>query len=312
MPRRNWRGTITAAVAIFIAFCLFMTGLDTGHRQQQIQDANEQETSTPQKLETNCSSLSGVELVRCVASQIEAQREARHDAQDLVAQQQSAQWATVAALTAIGGLVATIIGVIFVWQSLGKTAEALRLARKANKIARKLGQAQTRAYLSITKLALRVEGGAPFIDVTVANAGQSPARKVEVVIKYDFTGVSGPPSNEFPSAHGHGVLWIDDIPADEERGVTNTTPANMTIGDPTIWDENMLISSAGLDVVAYADDVFGAEITAYRKDMITWKKNELRSIAGQAVPFSQVFSGEVAGYIIRNLREHLVKRKPKK
>lgn len=176
-------GTVAVAVAVFVAFCLFMTGLDSGHRQQQIQDANEQQASTPDQLEANCSAFAGVELVRCIASQIEAQRQARHDAYDLVAQQQSATWATVAALAAVGGLVATIIGLFFVWQSLSKTNEALTLTRQANDHSRVSAEQQLRAYIVTQNLVVKQleVGHRPVFEVEIINSGQTPARKLQMI-----------------------------------------------------------------------------------------------------------------------------------
>lgn len=161
-----------------------MGGLDTGYGLQQAQQATEQQTRTPDQMLSACGSVSGGELVGCIASQIETQGQTKHDAEDLVAQQQSAHWAIVAALAGAGGLVSTIIGLFFVWQSLTKTNESLRLNRQANDHARESAERQLRAYVSIKDIVVNKFAANEAVEVSVLliNSGQTPARELRGVV----------------------------------------------------------------------------------------------------------------------------------
>jgi len=105
-----------------------------------------------------------------------------HDAADLCAQWRASIAAEKAAHEArratTWSIVATLLNVI----SLLLVAFALFVTIQANTIARKIGQAQTRAYLSIKSLGGKKTPTGLVFRVVVQNSGQSPALAAQVVL----------------------------------------------------------------------------------------------------------------------------------
>jgi hypothetical protein len=115
----------------------------------------------------------------------ESQDEKRRADENLAAQWQMVRWAKW--MFVIGGAetVITLVGVILVLVTLIYSKQAAIAARdavieaqKATKVARDVGEAQVRAYISVKSANIYFGGdtGIPFVQITAINTGQSPAR----------------------------------------------------------------------------------------------------------------------------------------
>ncbi|MEO8882863.1 MAG: hypothetical protein ABI377_05535 [Devosia sp.] len=188
-----------------------MAGLDLGHegwgyQQQAQQQAAEKQTKSPQEIQSGCPNLSGPDLVSCIADQVEAQRSAKHDADDLATQQQSATWATRSGLIAGAGLIVTGLGLWFILQNLREARIITRQAVRANRHSadsakaaadaanaanaaiaqgQHFGEAQLRAYLSSPEVTISqlVVGKVPMIKASTKNTGQTPAFGIRSVMR---------------------------------------------------------------------------------------------------------------------------------
>lgn len=93
----------------------------------------------------------------------------------------AAQW--LAAVTSLFVAIFTFITILLVRQALAADDAALDEAKMQTKIARAVGEAQVRAYLTIEKVQVTPtdRDGRTFWDIaiTLFNSGHSPARKVE-------------------------------------------------------------------------------------------------------------------------------------
>lgn len=105
------------------------------------------------------------------------QRVNEREERDLVAQRQSALWAFVMAGAAVLGMGLSAVGVFLVWTTFNA-------AREGNTISERIGEAQTRAYLTVTGATVKVHG-IPEIRFTVRNSGNSPAR--DFIPAYELT-----------------------------------------------------------------------------------------------------------------------------
>jgi hypothetical protein len=107
----------------------------------------------------------------CIAEASNKERNYRRDEQDLAAQKTSAIWAYLMGSAALIGMILSAFGVFLVWRTFSAT-------REANLIAREIGEAQVRAYLSEEKTFFEWEGN---LDQKFKashvwkNSGQSPA-----------------------------------------------------------------------------------------------------------------------------------------
>ncbi len=108
-----------------------------------------------------------------------------HDSADLCAQWRAAIAAEKAADAAAFSNTLSIIGAVLSAVGLGallvtirQGRRALRRAAKANRIAQRIGEAQTRAYLTISNVEGFHSRNGISIEITVQNSGQSPALEV--------------------------------------------------------------------------------------------------------------------------------------
>jgi len=90
-------------------------------------------------------------------------------------------WMAIAAMLT---LIVTATGTFFIWRQVRLTRSAVEAAvagtvatRQANEIAREIGEAQARCYLSAKDVKFHMDNfGTPRVRMSVLNSGQSPAR----------------------------------------------------------------------------------------------------------------------------------------
>ncbi|MFT3724642.1 MAG: hypothetical protein QM773_13795 [Hyphomonadaceae bacterium] len=115
----------------------------------------------------------------------------------------SPSWTDVVqAVASIAGLIGVAVTVLFAWRAWRETRRAAKAAEEQVAVSREIGQAQTRAYLSIvewtversmalmdTELALC---SGVVIEAKISNTGQSPARKIQVALQVDVSRFKDP------------------------------------------------------------------------------------------------------------------------
>lgn len=172
------------ALAIFGAACLmYGVGVFSGQENERHQRILASYTRTAEAdAQRACSGQTDAALFECVYKRVEAGQEQARGEQDLIAQQRAASSSLASAVIAFLTLIATCIGLWFVKRTLDATliavkdtSDATLAMQAANDIARQIGQAQTRAYLSVRSARLYVTETLPFWKVSIENSGQSPA-----------------------------------------------------------------------------------------------------------------------------------------
>jgi hypothetical protein len=127
------------------------------------------------------------ERAKCEAEIIKATREAQHDAHDLNAQRDSANWGFWMMMATGAGLAVSGIGLAALFVSLSQT----RTAIKDN---REIGEAQVRAYLILEGIDFefgKAIASGQFSEINAVqfkwrNRGDSPAKNVKLQAFYDF------------------------------------------------------------------------------------------------------------------------------
>jgi hypothetical protein len=114
--------------------------------------------------------------------QANAPDEQKRAERDLHAQEQMAKWAKYMLYIAGGEIIVTLTGVVLVLFTLIYTRDAARAARDAVDETRRIGEAQTRAYVSIegSEVSNFGNGVRPSVTTVIKNTGQTPAYDLKV------------------------------------------------------------------------------------------------------------------------------------
>lgn len=203
------------------------------------------------------SARSGVPcLVERAIANPETGKTTEHDQRDLVAQEGSALWAFwIAAITFLQ-LVLSAFGLWAILRTLKQGQEAVQASRDSVRETRRIGEAQTRCYLSVIEATVTLNRRVPVIRVKVKNSGQSPARKVRA--EYAFN----------PDAESDVLAGITATQHDAEEDISGQDVAALPAWHPPnvltpeqvkMWTEPSSTVVA-LKVTISAIDVFGEPV----------------------------------------------------
>ena len=253
MPKRDW---VENAIHFVGAFALvavtFWISLDlTELRTRQLVAEQYGEAAKAQYSNSEIAELcrSGSETVRmkCVVNAIEAREQQSQDTRDLHAQEWMAKWAKWMFWAAAVGSGAALYGLWLLrrtWEEAKRTAD----------IAREIGEAQVRAYLTVDQVTIfseGVEGGVRWtITPTIRNSGQSPAKNI---VAYARGGMF---------VHGGLAGMIRDLRSGDEgtgeiRNGSNLFPVGTTIG-------------AEMDIIVNYQNVFQIGSENYSTETFTF------------------------------------------
>lgn len=114
----------------------------------------------------------------------QAYREEWRQEQDLEAQKEMSKWALMMFFASAVGVGVTAFGVFVVAQTLVATREAVSAANRTADEAKRIGEAQVRAYMSISNVSIIfvTDDGksVPIVQMKIENSGNSPARNFEM------------------------------------------------------------------------------------------------------------------------------------
>lgn len=178
MSYRDWSFFFT--VGLVLVFGLILSGLlnnsrerDRGYDAAKEQYDSAYERSAPPAVRS-----------QSLVSDIEAYRQEWREEQDLRAQRDMAQWAWLMMVASFAGVGITAVGIVFVAQTLVTTRAAVDAANRTADEAKRIGEAQVRAYMSISNVSIIFvsDNGkiVPGIEMKIGNSGNSPARNFEM------------------------------------------------------------------------------------------------------------------------------------
>lgn len=145
-----------------------------------------------EKFKKECSEVVTIkEALACFGNTIESAREPQRSEEDLYAQKKMAQWAFwLLFFTVLIGIVSvgiTVVGINYVRRTLlemelqrGVSQGAVDAAIDSNKVAREVGQAQVRAYLTCIGGTWNIDHYMVYCHATLKNTGQSPAKRIRI------------------------------------------------------------------------------------------------------------------------------------
>jgi len=140
-------------------------------------------------VEKDCAGRAGKALVECMVEIVDATRESQRAESDLGAQWQAANWVAWATIIAGVQLVATILGLVYIRETLLATVKAVedtgvatQAMKDANLIADRTSRQQLRAYLTpeIAVVEWHPNGINYKITISFKNTGGTPATKASI------------------------------------------------------------------------------------------------------------------------------------
>jgi len=189
MPDSDRGRLFTAVTAFFVATVVVLTGLAiwdgaasyTQRRLEAEHYAAEYAAESQERIEQCVSLANSADIAECISQVVGATREHQRGERDLAAQRDMAKWAGWLLIASGAGVWITLAGVIYVALTLQATRAAVAAANRTADEAKRIGEAQIRAYLSpsIEKFTLQGDGQNIFkFRMGLKNSGQSPALRV--------------------------------------------------------------------------------------------------------------------------------------
>jgi hypothetical protein len=195
MSGSNWGGRIALGVGylallgiIFSAgYWLVENNYAELHRSYSTYQATAEHDrrATADEISRSCFKSDFTEFSECIAQKIKTYYQQQATNQDLQAQQDMAFWAKALFILGIGQAVLTGLGLLYVWYNLQISREGVKTALQANEVNREVGEAQARAYLTVTKTEIWYDPKSlkPYLTFHIRNSGQSPAFNLLVAYK---------------------------------------------------------------------------------------------------------------------------------
>lgn len=248
----KWLAQFLVLTAI-VGFALWII-----YNERHAEQAKQSTHSDSENAHVACSgSIDIASAISCTVENVEASQDQKNAAYDLEAQQDMAEWALLM-------LVATSAGVIllfFTWR------ETVRVTKET----RRIGEAQTRAYVTFqhVRLWIRPDLNCLSLDIALENTGQTPACHITAKIKIGSPDIAAQALEITEN--------LTDI-AGGEPGGQKTSYLNLPIVDASgnaIPYEN--IGNAFADVRVEGEDVFGVPFVAHGIFRKTFSANENRT-----------------------------------
>lgn len=184
MLKRDWRlyaatlGALGLVVAVIMAASFVWSHYELGRKAHQEYRSrsytSQQQAADHIAAKCNSPSAPAGFVQECLSAEIRAYQDQDTTNQDLQAQQEMAFWAFWMFSASVAGLVVSIAGLGLLLMSLMQTRTAIRDTRE-------IGEAQVRAYLTVTggDFIVRSDGTIEF-RVQMRNVGTSPSPECEV------------------------------------------------------------------------------------------------------------------------------------
>lgn len=205
-------------------------GVENGREASAENYANSHGEYAEEYIQNRCTDLSSTDLAECIKHAVEASSESQRGEMDLVAQQTMANYTKWLLGVSLITVVISVIGILYIRDTLRETREAVRAAYAGVDVAREIGVKQVRATLSYKDhLIEERDGHSPdkliYISLVFENYGQSPARDVLIDIV-------GPDELIFGKSDENGYLPPPEFRSFDERKVKGGTNRICGPGQP--------------------------------------------------------------------------------
>lgn len=229
----RWVVPALFAMALVLTAALAYVVWATSNNWNASQQSARHIQSNAQRYERErCIGLDVAAGIKCIADTREAAANQERDEADLYAQRQMAVWAFLVAVTAFVSIPLSITGIYFVWRSLALNRDAVNAATDSNKVAREIGEAQVRAYLTCISGDYRQTRQSIICNIVIENTGQSPASEVTLEAFLSVVIMTDDPDHPRP--------LIGAATETPELGSAQVVPANGKVIAKVYWYRNAL------------------------------------------------------------------------
>ena len=186
--KRHWVTVVIIATLIYLTVGIWQNGAYYADNRQQADSAADQYRAYAERT-VLCDGIEApAERYACLAEAVQAEQQRLYAAANLRTQQDLSRWSFATLWLSFGLLVVTGVGVTYVALTLDQTRHATKAAVKAAEAAentvqetRRIGEAQVRAYLNLTRLSVvRANENEIHCKIRIQNSGNSPASFVSV------------------------------------------------------------------------------------------------------------------------------------
>lgn len=291
---------VAAGLTLLIAFSLagYILGFGLGEQSGEHQaNADTYAKHAQNEIDGTCADLNGPAHTECIIRVVEATNEHERAESDLNAQRDMARWAFLMLIVTVAMAIITAFGVFYVWRTLLATQ---KMAEETTRI----GEAQVRAYLTIKDMTIGFDDSltCPQLQMTLANTGQSPARKIEIVLRFSFFPAVEGAMEDFPELPvKHVRWWFDDVPGNEKVTCIPNVFSDVRVEGMNFGPHLERLSGIHLSVAIFSEDVFHKEITTFGHFALGWAEGEDRRKMKRTSDFTRVQSDSV---MIENLRPY--------
>lgn len=184
MAIRNWIIALLGILGVaLVMWAVYETGRHLGEVEAESSiHSSRYARQAAAEIERSCIGEQNSDIGECAAEIISRSNEEQRAQDDLIAQTEMATWAFWMLIATVAMAVLTGIGVVFVWQTLEATRRMAADTNTMTEDTRKIGEAQTRAYLTVdsVKIVGIQPGKIPEIILVIKNTGNSPAMRVNI------------------------------------------------------------------------------------------------------------------------------------
>ncbi len=173
----------------------------------------------------------------------------------------------------------SILAAFLLWRTLQATQ---RMATDT----RQIGEAQVRAYLTIERVLVYLTPGDqfPFIKVMIRNSGQSPARRVRIVVKFDRT-MKGDGTSVLTATVPPVAFPESDVQAGSLTDKHFCYVQSLALDTKDFGEGFERLIMLNAKVAVFARDVFGADAMDNGYFMAGWTLAEDRNLPKDMVRF---------------------------
>ena len=197
---RFFRGTVIVVAIAGYWLMFYSMGASTARHDERAQKYGAAYAADAvDRVEKQCVGLLGRRLAECATEIVDASRESQRSESDLGAQWEAANWVKWASILAAAQLLISGLGLVALLETIKQGRNALKRARKANRIARHTAKMQLRPYLHLesvdhlivwlqTVKQFSVLNPNPTVTISLKNFGQTPAKNIRLRVKAEVGG----------------------------------------------------------------------------------------------------------------------------
>jgi len=189
-------GIIAAALIGYLFFWQPGVALDSRVQHQASEKSKQYANPSNITIEGECPSIPTPDTVNCISQKQDTANQRQRDIRDLEAQQSMAVWTRIMGKATIVAMGVGIIGLALVFTTFREARRAADAGFAANKIARKIGEAQVRCYPSVSSVDVTLDDLRPTKSISPSSPCMEGLEPVSPIVKFKITNHGNSPMKD--------------------------------------------------------------------------------------------------------------------